>query len=130
MNPTPPKKKKNRFVALPIPPRIEDGDCRGLPWQKFANVPGRFLHAGQHALFWAHPTFNCCWGIWKPACHLNAHQAIRRICPLKLAWAARLSGQIDNEILRVLGLAPAALEAWYDSHRFCGRCGQCHAAPR
>ncbi|HDZ57523.1 MAG TPA: NAD(+) diphosphatase [Pseudomonas xinjiangensis] len=92
--------------------------------QSFAMYEGRLLHDPDVARYLGDVEFALMLG------HLDGKpcQLVRLSQPADLpgvSWHGLrgLIGQIDDVTFRVLGLAQQ-LDAWHDTHRFCGRCGQ------
>lgn len=118
------KQSDKRFIAATRTAKIEDNDLVVVfHEQKFAMYQGRFLHDPDSMRFLGNTDFHLLIGhLDNTACHL-----LRISDPVDLpglSWHGlrTLIGQVDDDVYRLLGLAQQ-LEAWYDSHRFCGRCG-------
>lgn len=114
-----------RFVAATHTARIEDGDLVVVfHKQQFAMFQGRFLHDPDSMRFLGNTDFHLLIGhLDNQACHLMRISDPADLPGLTWHGLRTLIGQIDDDTFRVLGLAQQ-LEAWYDSHRFCGRCGE------
>jgi NAD+ diphosphatase len=117
------KQSDKRFIAATRTAKIEDNDLVVVfHEQKFAMFQGRFLHDPDSMRFIGTTDFHLLIGhLDNTACHL-----LRISDPVDLpglSWHGlrTLIGQVDDDLFRLLGLAQQ-LEAWYDSHRFCGRC--------
>ncbi|KAA0693549.1 NAD(+) diphosphatase [Halopseudomonas laoshanensis] len=118
------KQSDKRFIAATRTAKIQDNDLVVVfHEQKFAMYQGRFLHDPDSMRFLGNTDFHLLIGhLDNTACHL-----LRISDPVDLpglSWHGlrTLIGQVDDDVYRLLGLAQQ-LEAWYDSHRFCGRCG-------
>jgi NAD+ diphosphatase len=111
------------FVPATRTARIEDEDWVVIYQQEqFGMLQGRFLHEPDTVRFLGNVEHQLLLGHLdgKP-CHLLRLGDPASVPGLSWHPLRSLIGQIDDDLFRLLGLAQQ-LDAWYDSHRFCGRC--------
>lgn len=115
----------SRFV-----PASDSGQATDEHWvilysqQSFAMYDGRLLLDADMARFIGEVEFELMLGYLDGrACRLVRLREAAQLPGLSWHGLRGMIGQIDDVMFRVLGLAQQ-LDAWYDTHRFCGRCGQ------
>lgn len=112
-----------RFVPATRTARIEDHDWVVIYHdQQFGMLQGRFLHEPNSVRFLGNVEHQLLLGhLDQKACHLLRISDPAPVPGLSWHGLRGLIGQVDDDLFRLLGLAQQ-LDAWYDSHRFCGRC--------
>ncbi|MEH6388321.1 NAD(+) diphosphatase [Pseudomonas profundi] len=92
--------------------------------QSFAMLDGRLLLDPDMARYLGDPDLDLLLGFYdgKPCRLLRLEQPVE-LPGLSWHGLRGLIGQVDDDTFRMLGLAQQ-LDAWHDTHRFCGRCGQ------
>ena len=92
--------------------------------QSFAMFEGRLLLDPDMARYLGNPDLELLLGFLdgKPCRLLRLGQPVE-LPGLSWHGLRGLIGQVDDDTFRMLGLAQQ-LDAWQDSHRFCGHCGQ------
>jgi NAD+ diphosphatase len=112
-----------RFVPATRTARIEDEDWVVIyQEEQFGMLQGRFLHEPDTVRFLGNVEHQLLLGhLDEKPCHLLRLSDTASLPGLTWHPLRGLIGQIDDDLFRLLGLAQQ-LDAWYDSHRFCGRC--------
>lgn len=113
-----------RFVPATRSSGIEDGHRVVLCCdQRFAAYQGTFLLDPDAVRFLGELDFQLTLGALDgKLCHLMRIKEPVDLPGLSWHGLRGLIGQLDDATFRLLGLAQQ-LDGWYDSHRFCGRCG-------
>jgi NAD+ diphosphatase len=120
-----PEMQPRRFIPA-TQPNTPQGDGWVIIYhrQTFALYQGRllldpdtarFLGDAEHSLFLGH--------LDGRPCELVRLKESIDLPGLSWQGLRGMIGQVDDDTFRLLGLAQQ-LDAWYDTHRFCGHCGQ------
>ncbi|MEH6491040.1 NAD(+) diphosphatase [Halopseudomonas sp.] len=91
---------------------------------QFAMYDGRLLHDADQAIYFGDTGHRLALGLvdGRP-CELLYLQETLGMPGLSWHGLRSLIGQIDDQLFRLLGFSQQ-LNAWYQTHRFCGSCGQ------